>query len=104
MGRVQRRGERREFAMTHFLASQNDPDGRKLEEILAMLRRDVITQSEKIAEDPRPEARQVLDNNVRILQLLTEAIHLSETSTRVLDRAFGPSQSGSGGSPRIGRA
>jgi hypothetical protein len=42
-------------------------------------------------------------NNMKILGLLSEAIALSLDSTRVLDRAFGPSQAAHGGPPRIGK-
>lgn len=90
--------------MTHFLASDTNPAGYKLEDILIVIRRDLIIRSSKIADDARPEAKAVLDNNTRILQLLTEAIHVAEQSSRVLDKAFGPSQTGKGGSPRIGVA
>jgi hypothetical protein len=90
--------------MTHFLKSDVKPDGYKLEDILATLSRDVIYRAGKIADDPRAEARHVLDNNVRILGLLAEARRLAEDSTRTLDRSFGPSQSAAGGAPRIGVA
>jgi hypothetical protein len=88
--------------MTRFLASEINPEGFKLEELLLSLRRDVIMRTEKIVDDPRPEARLVLDNNVRILQLLTDALHLAEASTAALLRSFGPSQAAKGGEPRIG--
>ena len=88
--------------MTRFLASDTNPDGFKLEELLLSLRRDVVIRTEKIIDDPRPEARLVCDNNLRILQLLTDALHLAEESTTALNRAFGPSHSASGGEPRIG--
>ena len=88
--------------MTRFLASEMNPDGFPLEDLLLMLRRDVLVRSEKIVDDPRPEARTVLENDIRILQLLTDALHLSEASTALLNRAFGPSHSSQGGEPRIG--
>ena len=90
--------------MTHFLSSDENPGGYKLEDILLVIRRDIITRCTKIADDHRSEARHVLDNNVRILQLVTEAMHLAEDSSRVLNKAFGPSQSQLGGPPRIGGA
>jgi phosphoglycerate-specific signal transduction histidine kinase len=90
--------------MTHFLSSDTNPNGYRLEDVLNALRRDIIVRSVKIADDHRHEARQVLDNNVQILQLLTQAIHLAEKSTYVLDKSFGPSQSLHGGPPRIGVA
>lgn len=84
--------------MTHFLSTDENPDGYKLEDILSILRQDVITRAGKIAGDKRPEARQVLANNMHILQKLTECIDLAEDSTNVLNRSFGHS----GKEPRIG--
>lgn len=90
--------------MTHFLSSESNPTGYRLEDILSVIRRDLILRSSKIADDSRPEAKHVLDNNTQILQLLTQAIHLAEKSTHILDKSFGPSQSSHGGPPRIGVA
>lgn len=87
--------------MTHFLATDENPDGHRLESILAILRADVIKRADMITADDRPEARRVLENNIRILGLLTECINLAEDSTAVLKKSFG--QSGRDG-PRIGRA
>lgn len=88
--------------MTRYLVSEENPTGLKLEEILRVIRDDIFKRCTKISPDHRPEAQQVLANNVKILELLTEAIARSEDSTRVLDKAFGPSASGHGGPPRIG--
>jgi len=87
--------------MTHFLVTEEKPDGYRLEDILGLIRRDIIKRSTKIMEDERPEARTVLENNVRILGLLTDAIKLAEDSTQIIERSFGKSVSGS---PRIGKA
>lgn len=86
--------------MTHFLSTDENPDGYKLEDILSIVRKDIIDRAGKIASDKRPEARQVLANNMHILQKLTECIDLAENSTQVLDRSFGQS----GDTPRIGAA
>jgi len=75
--------------MTHFLISDTKPDGMKLEEILSVIRRDVLYRCTKIMEDTRPEAKHVLENNIAILALLSEAIGLAEDSTHTLDKAFG---------------
>ena len=88
--------------MSLFLASDANPDGFKLEELLLSLRREVVVRMQKIIDDPRPEARLVFDNNVRILQLLTDAHHLADSSTTALNRSFGPSHAANGGEPRIG--
>ena len=45
-----------------------------IEEILSGIRNDMMVRATKIMADTRPEARKVLENNLRILQLLTESI------------------------------
>ncbi len=50
-------------------------------------------------DDHRPEAHRVLENNIKILQLLTDSIALAEESSHILDKTFGPSRDGQ---PRIG--
>ncbi|MEQ8604702.1 MAG: hypothetical protein RIB45_15420 [Marivibrio sp.] len=88
--------------MTHYLVSEENPTGLKLELVLMALRREVLTRCTKITDDMRPEAQQVLANNIKILEHLSEAIKLAENSTHILDKAFGPSQADKGGPPRIG--
>jgi hypothetical protein len=41
----------------------------------------------------------VLNNNIRILSLLTEAVELAADSTKTLERSFGASTEGQ---PRVG--
>ena len=86
--------------MTHFLISDTNPEGSKLEDILRVIRNDVLVRCTKIFEDVRPEAQHVLDNDVKILDMLSQALNLAEDSSRVLDKAFGPGAKG--GPPRIG--
>lgn len=86
--------------MTHFLVTEDNPKGYRLEDILMLVRKDMLTRALKIADDRRPEALHVMQNNMQILQLLSEAIALAEDSTRILDKAFG--SSAKGGPPRIG--
>lgn len=88
--------------MTKFLVSEENKEGMKLEDILHAVRADIVTRCTLITGDSRPEARQVLNNNIKILSLLSDAMSLAEDSTHNLDRAFGPSQSVKGGLPRIG--
>lgn len=88
--------------MTRFLVSDENPAGLRLEDILHAIRMDVITRCTKIMNDPKDEARHVLNNNMKILTLLSEAIAFSEDSTRVLNKSFGPSHAAQGGPPRIG--
>ena len=85
--------------MTQFLVTDDNPQGYKLEEILSTIRNDMMMRATKIMDDTRPEARKVLENNLRILQLLTESIGFAEDSTRLLNKSFGPHQAGA---PRIG--
>jgi hypothetical protein len=88
--------------MTRFLVSEENPSGFKLEDILIALRKDVLTRCLKVADDHRPEALHVMENNMKILGLLSEAARLAIDSSQVLDRAFGPSRAADGGPPRIG--
>lgn len=88
--------------MTRFLVSDTNPSGHRLEDILYEIRNDILVRCGKIKGDRRPEAEHVLHNNLRILTLINEAMHLAEDSTRVLDRSFGPSHAAVGGAPRIG--
>jgi hypothetical protein len=90
--------------MTRFLRSEERPEGYKLEEILIAIRADILKRCELISVDPRPEALHVLNNNIIILQHITECVNLALDSTRTLDKAFGPSQAEKGGPPRIGES
>jgi len=85
--------------MTHFLVTDDNPDGYKLEDIMKIIRKDIFLRTTKILEDDRPEAQSVIDNNVKILSLLSEAIDAAEDSTAILRKSFGPSRDGK---PRIG--
>ncbi|MDJ0944271.1 MAG: hypothetical protein QNJ30_12435 [Kiloniellales bacterium] len=85
--------------MTHFLITDDKPEGYKLEDILTLIRRDMILRATKIVDDPKPQAKQVLENNIRILGLLSECIAIAENSTKTLDKEIGPPVKGK---PRIG--
>ncbi len=85
--------------MTHFLVTDDNPSGYKLEDILKIIRKDIFLRTTKIMEDDRPEAQHVMDNNVKILGLLSQAIAAAEESTIMLQKSFGPSRDGK---PRIG--
>lgn len=85
--------------MTHFLVTEERPDGYPLEDILMLIRKDMLTRALKIADERRPEALHVMHNDVKILGLLSEAIALAEDSTRILNKSFGPTRS----VPRIGK-
>lgn len=85
--------------MTHFLSSDKNPEGHKLEDVLKKVRNDILYRATKIMDDDKPEAQRVLNNNIKILSLLEDAVTLAENSTQVLDRSFGSSKPGI---PRIG--
>ena len=88
--------------MTHFLVADDKLDGYRLEDILMLIRKDMLTRALKISDDTRAEARHVMNNNMKILHLISDAILLAEDSSRVLDKAFG--SNAKGGPPRIGKA
>jgi hypothetical protein len=85
--------------MTHFLVTDDNPEGNRLEDVLDMVRGDMIKWAVLIVDDDRPEARKVLSNNVQIMSMLSECIALAEENTTILTKAFGPSRPGQ---PRIG--
>lgn len=85
--------------MTHFLATDDNPQGYKLEDILSLIRQDVIKRAQRIMGDNKAEAKYVLKNNIRILGLITECIEIAENSTALLDKSFGPRDPAK---PRIG--
>ncbi len=66
--------------MTRFLVSDENPGGFRLEDILTVIRADVLKRCTKIALDDRPEAQHVIANNARVLVHLTEAIELARDS------------------------
>ncbi len=70
--------------MTKLLVSETNPKGYTTEKVLGIVRADIVARLQKYAGDPRKEAHQVMDNNIRILQLLGEAIALAEANTRTL--------------------
>jgi len=86
--------------MTHFLVSDDNPEGYRLEDILHMVQKDILFRCTKIVDDQTPEARRVLHNNTKILELLSQAVDLAQDSTTVLKKSFGPPKKGK---PRIGK-
>jgi len=86
--------------MKEILMSATNPEGVKLEELLAQLQQEVTAKSAKIVSDTRPQARHVLRNNQQIIGLLMQAEALQRNSYDVLD-AISANQ-GPTGTPRIG--
>ncbi len=85
--------------MTKFFATSDNPFGHRLEDLLAEIQCELVRRSNKIVSDKRREARQVMENNIEILGMLTRCIKLAEDSTRAVN-SIGPSGDG----PRIGDA
>ncbi len=86
---------------TKFLVTEDNPGGYKLEDILMVIRNDMLQRATKIMADQRPEATAVMNNNIRILSNMSECIELARNSSDILDKAFGPSDPKK---PRIGEA
>ena len=70
--------------MNKHLVSHDNPDGKRTEEILTEIRAEVLVRMASYGDDPRPEAKAVMENNLKIAQLLTDAIHLAEVNTNTL--------------------
>lgn len=81
---------------TQYLVSDSNPDGQRLEDILRAVRNDVLVRCSGMMTDGRPAAEHVMANNMQILPLLTEAIHLAEDSSEVLSRSFGEDNAAKG--------
>ena len=86
---------------TTFLVTDESLDGWKIEDILMTIQNDMFWRTQKIVGDSREEARDVLNNNIKILGLLSQCIETATESTRILNRSFGPHKDGK---PRIGVA
>lgn len=70
--------------MSKHLVSAENPEGQRTEELLAEIRAEILIRMAAYGEDPRPEAKAVLEHNLEIAQLLTDAIHLAEVNTQTL--------------------
>lgn len=86
--------------MSRFLVTEDNPEGHKLEDILSAIRNEIIQRMTKIMDDRRPEAVAVLNNNIKILDQLAQAITHAEDSTLILRKAFGRHDPDN---PRIGK-
>jgi len=81
---------------TRFLISDSTPEGVRLEEMLRAVRNDILIRCSAMMDDGREAAEQVMANNMQILPLLSEAIHLAEDSTEILSRSFGEESAAKG--------
>lgn len=82
--------------MTKLLVSDINPNGAKLEDVLRVVRNDIIARCQASVAVHDRDTEKVIANNVRILNLLTECIELAETSTEILVQAYGPEQAAKG--------
>lgn len=87
---------------TPVLMTADNRLGWKLEELAPQLVGEVEAKTEKIKDDPRAEAQQVLANNQKIIGHLQEIQRLQTESYQIMS-ALGPDL-GPAGKPRIGGA
>lgn len=85
---------------TPVLMSKENPDGWKLEELLAQLRLELYAKNDRIAGDSRPTAQAVRANNANMIDLLSVVEGRQRDTIARLAR-LAPDQ-GPGGTPRIG--
>ena len=79
---------------TKFLLSPGQSEGLEARGRAAANSKRILRRSTLIADDTRSEARAVLRNNFRIMNLITECIETAEESARILD-SLGPARPGS---------
>lgn len=82
--------------MTKLLVSDDNPGGAKLEDVLRVVRNDIITRCQLSVAVHDRDTEKVVANNMRILNLLTECIEMAEQSTQVLIQAYGVEQAAKG--------
>lgn len=83
------------------LMGSENPEGWKLEELLAKLRQELVHKTNKIINDNTPQAKMIVENNLKIIEHLGAAEALQRASYGILD-AMGPNE-GPKGKPRIGK-
>lgn len=85
---------------TPILMSKENPNGWKLEELLAQVRKELLVKTEKITGDESAVSMKVQCNNLSIMRQLFNAEALQRDSIAALD-AKAPDE-GPNGQPRIG--
>lgn len=76
--------------MNPYLVTDTIPKAHRLDDILIVLREDLVRRSVALADNHLPEAKHVMGNNMKVLELLTKAIELTQDSNKLLNRSFGP--------------
>tara|TARA_Y100001963_G_C6770659_1_gene444699 strand:+ start:415 stop:672 length:258 start_codon:yes stop_codon:yes gene_type:complete len=84
----------------NILIAQDNPDGAKLEELLADVVEDLKLKNERIVHDTCPVSIRIQANNSDIIKMLETCITLQNQSLAALD-AIGL-DNGPTGKPRIG--
>lgn len=84
---------------TEYLISDSNTDGRMLEDILRAIRDDILIRCSSMTGNGEDVAEHVIENNMRILPLLSDAIRLAEDSSAVLRRSFGEDNAAKGTPP-----
>ena len=72
--------------MTKILISPDNPKGLKLEILLEYVRGDLMQRCAHIVDDPRPDSRIVLRNNIEIMGLLGRCLERADESAKALKR------------------
>ncbi len=70
--------------MTKILISPENPKGLKLEAAIVALRNDLLARCSHIVDDQRPAIKEVLNNNLEILRLLSLSPEKVKASERIL--------------------
>ncbi|SCA55008.1 hypothetical protein MTBPR1_10255 [Candidatus Terasakiella magnetica] len=79
--------------MTKLLISKDMPDGHTLEDVFRMIRGDILERCHEMHSDSHPEIQEVLSNNMYILGLMEQIIAHAESSSEIMKRIYGKSQS-----------
>lgn len=78
--------------MTKLLVSKDNPGGYKLEDIIRLIRKDILSRCLEISDDEHEDIQLVISNNMHILSHLEQIISHAENSTEIMTRYFGKSQ------------
>lgn len=78
--------------MTKLLISRENPTGYTLEQVIRLIRNDVLQRCLDMSEDPHPDVQEVISNNMHILALMEQIIAHAEGSSEVLKRRYGKTQ------------
>jgi len=86
--------------MKPILMSAENPTGHKLDVLVSQLMLEILDKNKKIVHDQSEEARMVFQNNIGIIEYLTNVRDLQIGSMECLDLLA--ENEGPNGNPRIG--